>query len=201
MQKVWRTVIAFSITMLATFGVYNLLFYVKYGEKGNVSKMESLGGLAWFGVIWSMISTWYGHRVITEPNVDLLFSDDERASMSLHYKDTTYNKFLIDTNVDVFLRSYSFYHSQIRKRKKIPKKIYVFAFVAFFYSIIPSISRAVQGDSFLGGSIARNTVIRGYILNFILIFFSQHVFESAFYSYFREYTVCFVFSQFVFLIF
>eukprot|EP01084_Bolivina_argentea_P307717 531909_1 len=187
-QKIIRTIIAFSIVLLATFLSYNLVYWVNIEDEleNDVSNVESIGGLLWFTVIWLMMGSWYGHRVDVKPDVDAMFADEDRTSFRLHYKDTSYGNDIIHTNVEVFLRSYTFYHAS--KSKKVNwLKILLFATVGLIYSLIPGIHRIIAENKPFFVQQHPYTVIRAILSNFVLISLAQYVFDKAFYSYFQQY--------------
>ena len=79
-----------------------------------------------------MMGSWYGHRVDVNPDVDAMFADEDRTSFRLHYKDTSFGNDIIHTNVEVFLRSYTFYHSSKMKNKISYTKTGMFAILLVF---------------------------------------------------------------------
>ena len=250
-EKLFRILLSFVLLVLATMVCYNVAyFFILENETTNVSNMESLGCIIWFGILWILLSMWYGHTVISQPTVDSLFSSDERESMPLKFRirvwstideddhdissknvRSKFNGFYNDavlpklhgfnkaelfcekknnskdnddekkfkpikygwrvdtreSTVDIFLSSLKF-----DQRKLPPTSVLtIFIGVSLFYSLIPSIVRISQKSHFFGGDewfdTDCNTVIRGWILNFILIFATQYLFEMALHRYFRDY--------------
>ena len=188
-QKFIRTVIAFSIVLLATFLSYNFIYWFSIDDEdeNDISRVETIGGMVWFVIIWFMMVSWYGHRVDVYPDVDAMFADEDRTTFRLHYKDTSYGNDIIHTNVEVFLRSYTFYHKNKIKKTMSYGKIFGFTFVALIYCMIPGLHRVfAENKPFLSRD-NPYVVIRAILSNFVLILLAQYVFDKAFYSYFQQY--------------
>eukprot|EP01083_Nonionella_stella_P084560 234136_1 len=187
-QKVVRTLIAFCIVLLATFLVYNLSHWMNVdGTQREVSTAESVGGLFWFGIIWLMMGSWYGHQVNVIPDVDAMFADEDRTSFRLHYKDTSFGKDLIHTNVEVFLRSYTFFHNANQKTQSGLCKTFSFVLIGVLYALIPGLHRVIIQDQPFIVENHPYTCTRAIVANLVLVSLVNYVFDKAFYSYFQQY--------------
>ena len=215
-QKIFRMILAFCSCLISSFVVYNAKYFFKYGSRAEyeewnaVSNFESIGPLVLYAWFWTMVSAWYaGNTVMTNSNFHLLTNAKERQSMGLSFKNKADHNMTMFTNVDIFLRSYSFYRSRARLRQyrigsdsrhgpklvkfKFVKKNWFFALIASVFAILPLFVRWIQGkESPLGSDkedeqFVRNTVYRAMIANFTFVFMIELIFESVVRSAFKEY--------------
>ena len=216
-QKMVRTIIAICGGIGYICVIYNAIYFFKFGANAEkhtwnqISNFESIGPLGLFVWFWLMVSSWYaGNTVMTNSNLHLLTNAKERQSMGI-----TYSAARSRTNVDILLRSYSFYQSEKsrgtccerfqRFRQCKNGELWGLIGMMFFSLVIamtPVVARAVQKDkTAIPGPgddcdltncddeliSARNTALRAIIVNFVLMLLIEIMAESIVRNAFENY--------------